>query len=317
MSGTIVVVGSINLDLVCTAPKIPAAGETVSGTSFHTYPGGKGANQAVAASRLGHRVRMIGKVGNDAFGKQLRASLEEAGVDTGAVETAGTSSGIAQIVTAASGENVIVVVPGANANVSPADLDKHMDIIRSADMVLAQLEIPMDAVQHLGEIVQRERIPLMLDPAPARALPERLLRSVEWLTPNESEACILLGLPPQELASTELNGITTKLLGRGCKNVVLKLGKRGCYLGLGSGERVSLPAYEVTAVDSTAAGDAFNGAFAVALSEGKNAVESATWASAVATLSVTRAGAQSAMPTREMVTEFIRKNGSVEPRNDC
>lgn len=316
MSGTIVVVGSINLDLVATAPKIPAPGETISGTGFRTFPGGKGANQAVAASRLGHRVRMIGKVGNDPFGKQLLASLQEAGVDAGAVETAETSSGIAQIVTAASGENVIVVIPGANARVSPEDLDKHISVIRSADMVLAQLEIRMDTILHVGEIARRERVPLMLDPAPAQALPERLLGSVEWLTPNESEACVLLGLPPQELASSELNRLAAELLGRGCKNVVLKLGKRGCYVALNSGERISLPAYKVKAVDSTAAGDAFNGAFAVALSEGKSAVESAAWASAVAAISVTRAGAQPSMPTREIVAEFIRKNGSLEPTND-
>jgi len=313
MSGTIVVVGSINLDLVAAAPKIPVTGETISGTSFRTFPGGKGANQAVAASRLGHRVHMIGKVGNDTFGAQLRANLETAGVDTTAVGTANTSSGIAQIVTAANGENVIVVVPGANAEVSPADLDKHLDVIRAADMVLTQLEIPMETMLHLGEIVRRENLRMMLDPAPAQAIPEVLLGSVEWLTPNESEACILLGLPAQELDTSELGQHANELLGRGCRNVALKLGKRGCFLALSSGERISLPAYDVKAVDSTAAGDAFNGAFAVALSGGKDAVESAAWASAVAAISVTRAGAQPSMPTLEMVTQFVGSNGLLKP----
>jgi len=316
MSGTIVVVGSINLDLVAAAPNIPVAGETISGTSFQTFPGGKGANQAVAASRLGHCVHMVGKVGNDAFGAQLRANLETAGVQTNAVETANTTSGIAQIVTAANGENVIVVVPGANAEVSPLDLDKHIEVIQSADMVLAQLEIPMETMLHLGEIVRREDLRLMLDPAPAQAIPELLLRSVEWLTPNESEACILLGLPVQALRASELGQCADKLLGRCCRNVALKLGKRGCYLALSSGERISLPAYEVKAVDSTAAGDAFNGAFAVALSEGKDAVESATWASAVAAISVTRVGAQPSMPTREMVAQFVTSKGLLKPTRE-
>ena len=305
MSKRILVVGSINLDLVAVTPRIPLAGETVLGSRFDTFPGGKGGNQAFAAARLGAAVSMLGKVGNDAFGAQLRASLQGAGVEINGVEEVAGSSGIAQIVTASSGENIIVVVPGANARLRPTDLDRHIDLIRSAGIILAQLEIPLETVTHLASIARRENIPFVLDPAPAQRLPVSLLRSVDWLTPNESETCALLGIAVRELSAKELEGVANSLREQGAANVVLKLGGRGCYVALADGRRMLIPAYEVRAVDTTAAGDAFNGAFAVALMEGHDAVRSASWASAVAAISVTRAGAQPSMPTRSEAERFL------------
>jgi ribokinase len=303
----LVVVGSINLDLVSAADRIPKPGETLTGTRFQTFPGGKGANQAFAARRLGAPVSMIGKVGNDAFGGPLRENLRSAGVDTSAVEDVETSSGIAQILTAPDGENVIVVVPGANARLLPEDLDRHMDLIRSARILLAQLEIPTETVAHLAELARRQAIPLMLDPAPARPLPPSLLAAVEWLTPNESETCTLLGMPPGELPMDQLREVAESLLAKGSAHVLLKLGPRGCYLALGDGRRFYVPAYRVNAVDTTAAGDAFNAAFATSLCRGSDPARAAAWASAVAAISVTRPGAQSSMPTLAEVERFLEE----------
>lgn len=305
MSKRIVVVGSINLDLVASTQRIPIAGETVSGLTFRTFPGGKGANQAVAAARLGGSVNMLGKLGDDAFGVQLRDSLEESNVNTAAVEVVSGSSGVALITTDALGENAITVVAGANAQLSPADLDANLDIIRGAGILLTQLETPFETVEHLAEIAAREDIPLMLDPAPARCLPRLLMECVEWLTPNETETEILMGRRPGELSDKSIEDSANSLLDRGSRNVILKLGRRGCYIALADGTRELVPAHPVSAVDTTAAGDAFNGAFAVALMSGQRPVAAACWASAVAAISVTRAGAQASMPTALEVDRFL------------
>jgi len=308
----IVVVGSINLDLVAATQRIPSAGETVAGLSFRTFPGGKGANQAVAAARVGGSVSMVGKVGTDAFGVQLRESLEEFNVNTEAVEIVPGSSGVALINTDAKGENAITVVAGANAHLSPADLDSNIDVIRRAGILLAQLEIPLETVEYLAAIAFRERIPLMLDPAPARSLPLSLLKCVDWLTPNETETCALTGQRPGELSDKSIEDAANALLDRGSRNVILKLGARGCYVALSNGTRELLPAYPVHAVDTTAAGDAFNGALAVALLDGQSPLESASWASAVAALSVTRPGAQASMPTAAEVDRFLDDSRSTK-----
>jgi len=305
MSKRLVVVGSINLDLVAAARSIPLAGETVLANAFHTFSGGKGANQAVAAAKLGAPVSMIGRLGNDGFGTQLRASLQEAGVDTGAVENVPASSGIALITTAEDGQNAIVVVGGANALLSPREVEKHIDVIRNAGIILAQLEVPLETVEYLGTLARRESIPLMLDPAPARALPASLLACLDWLTPNETETKTLLGGAGADLAAGSLEDAAQRLLKSGVRNVLLKLGERGCYVALSSGERVHVPAYDVKAVDTTAAGDAFNGAFGSALLQGADAIAGVRWASAVAGISVTRAGAQPSMPTRGEVEAFL------------
>jgi ribokinase len=305
MGKQIVVVGSINLDLVAATERIPIAGETVAGFTFRTFPGGKGANQAVAAARLGGSVGMVGKLGTDPFGVQLRESLEESNVNTGAVDVVAGSSGVALIVTDAVGQNAITVVAGANAHVSPAVLDDHIDLIRGAGILLTQLEIPLETVDYLAGIAAEERVPLMLDPAPACRLPLSLLERIDWITPNETETCILTGLPPAEVSHESMEKAANFLLRSGCRNVILKLGERGCFLALADGTRQFLPAYTVRAVDTTAAGDAFNGAFAVALMNGKEPLECASWASAVAAISVTRHGAQTSMPTANEVETFL------------
>jgi ribokinase len=312
MAKRIVVVGSINLDLVAATERIPIAGETVAGLSFRTFPGGKGANQAVAAARLGGSVNMVGKLGDDAFGVQLRDSLEEANVNTEVVKVAPGSSGVALITTDPSGENAITVVAGANAYVSPADLDANIVLIREAGILLTQLEIPLETVEYLAAIAVKERVPLMLDPAPARFLPPSLLSHVEWLTPNETETCILTGRRPGELSDESIGDAANALLDRGCRNVILKLGDRGCFVALSDGTRQLLPAFAVKAVDTTAAGDAFNGAFAVALLNGQSPLESALWASAVAAISVTRPGAQASMPTSFEVDRFLEDSRSAK-----
>ena len=312
MPKRLLVVGSINLDLVASSQRIPLPGETVSGNTFNTFPGGKGANQAVAAGKLGAPVSMIGRIGNDAFGTQLRASLESASVDTKAVEVAQTSSGIALITTAADGQNAIVVVPGANGELSPRELEKHLPLIREAGIILTQLEIPLDTIEYLAMIVRRENIPLVLDPAPARALPASLLASVTWLTPNETETLTLLQRNQSDLPNAAMEDAAHQLLNQGARNVLLKLGERGCYIALANGERTLVPSYKVKAVDTTAAGDAFNGAFATALLRNNDPVAAVKYASAVAAISVTRPGAQPSMPSPTEVDSFLA-NAELKP----
>jgi ribokinase len=313
MAKRLLVVGSINLDLVASSHRIPLPGETVSGKTFNTFPGGKGANQAVAAGKLGAPVSMIGRIGNDAFGTQLRASLESANVDTKAVEVVSTSSGIALIATAADGQNAIVVVPGANGELSPRELEKHLALIREAGIVLTQLEVPLETVEYLAMIVRRENIPLVLDPAPARPLPASLLASVNWLTPNETETLTLLQRNSSDLRNDAVEDAAQQLLEQGCHNVLLKLGERGCYVALTTGQRTLVPSYRVKAIDTTAAGDAFNGAFGTALLRGSDPVASVKYATAVAAISVTRPGAQQSMPTPAEVEAFLAGEGAHRP----
>jgi ribokinase len=300
----IVVIGSINLDLVTVAPRIPRAGETIAGSTFQTFPGGKGANQAVAAARLGAPVTMIGKVGDDDFGLRLRANLQDCGVDISAVSRVSGASGVALINIDDRGDNAITIVAGANGEVMPADVDANLDVIRSAGILLTQLEIPLQTVIHLSEVARSEDIPLMLDPAPAQTLPSTLFKNVDWLTPNETEACSLLNHVGQQISDGDMRSVADHLLRLGSRNVILKLGDRGCYLALADGTRELVRAYAVRAVDSTAAGDAFNAAFAVSLLQGKSAIDSAQYASAVSAISVMRNGAQASMPTLAEVEEF-------------
>lgn len=297
----IVVVGSINIDLVAKAERIPVTGETVRGIEFKTHSGGKGANQAVAIARLGYPVRMIGKVGNDPFGKQLRSGLQQAGVDVSAVGQVDDSSGVAVIVVSPEGDNVIVVTPGANAALRPVDLDANLEVIRNARVVLTQLETPMETVEYLAELCEREGVPLILDPAPSQKLSPALMRRVSWFTPNETEALFYAKAgtaePPQTIAG--------RLLDEGAAGVALKLGSSGIYLRDREGLDVLVPAFSVNAVDTTAAGDAFNGAFAVGLALGHSPENSARFAAAAAAISVTRPGAQPSMPTFIEVTKML------------
>lgn len=301
----IVVVGSINQDLVVVAPEIPLAGQTVIGGDFQVHPGGKGANQAVAVARLGYPVHMIGRLGNDAVGAQMRAHLEQARVNTTAIAASEGASGVALIVVSAKGENSIVVAPGANSKLTPPDIDSNLALIKDAGVVLAQLEIPLETVERLAETCARENVPLILDPAPARELPASLLQRVAWFTPNETEAAFYLNQLAGNKQSSEPADIARALLAKGCRGVVLKMGSRGAYLAMQEGQGEVLQAFPVRAVDSTAAGDAFNGAFAVGLMLGKSPRESAVFASAVAAISVTRRGAQTSMPTMNEVEQFV------------
>jgi ribokinase len=294
----IIVVGSINMDLVVAAERIPRPGETLRGTGFATYPGGKGANQAVAVARLGYPVAMIGMVGSDGFGEQLRESLRKVGVDDSAVGTAPGASGVAVITVAASGENSIVVHAGANAAVTPEYLERHAGLIADAGMVLAQLEIPVATIVRLAELCAKARVPLMLDPAPACSLPHGLFEKVAWFTPNATEAAFYGSVAAfYRSAAEEPAARARELLKRGAAGAILKLGSEGAYLLDRDGNMGAIAPFAVQAVDTTAAGDAFNGAFAVASLRGKSPLESARFASAAAALSVTRAGAQGSMPT--------------------
>jgi ribokinase len=301
----IVVVGSINTDLVAGAARLPLAGETVLGSNFEIHPGGKGANQAVAVSRLGYPVQLIGKVGADEFGEQSRSYLQSAGVDVSAVEVDPGTSGVAMIAVSSGGDNSIIVVPGANGHVSPEFIDVHLEMIRGAGIVLTQLEIPIETVQHLAELCWREGIPLMLDPAPAQNLPSSVLRRLQWFTPNETEAAFFAAQSVNGGESLQPAQIADTLLAAGIRGVILKMGPRGSYLASAHGLARMIPSYHVTAVDTTAAGDAFNGAFATALMLDMRAETAAQFASAAAAISVTRRGAQPSMPGRDEVTRLV------------
>ena len=295
----IVVVGSINMDLVTRTPRIPLAGQTLIGTAFVTTPGGKGANQAVAAVRLGYPVHMVGKVGEDAFGQDLLDNLAQAGVDTSAVERIAGSSGVAPILVADNGENSIVVVPGANGEVDCASIDRHSALIRSAGMVLCQLELPFETVSHVLALCAEAGVPAMLDPAPAAPLPEAIWSQVTWFTPNETEAALYVGNTFAEEDSAK------HLLEKGLHGVVLKRGGKGAFVAVSGGKAAWVRPFPVQAVDTVGAGDCFNGAFAVALLEGLDPFAAARFASAAAAISVTRRGAQASMPTRREVDAFL------------
>ncbi len=316
MRRPIVVVGSVNLDLVCVGKRIPAPGETVRGDDFQTFHGGKGANQAVAAARLGSPVRMVAKVGGDDFGKRLRRGLQTAKVNVQAVSTAqDTTSGVALISVDRAGQNSITVVPGANDRLLPGDIEKALPAIRSAGILLTQLEIPMETVEYLCTVAQRYQIPLMLDPAPARPLPRKLLRQITFLTPNETETCLLCGVSPAEVTAATVDRFADFLQG-GATNVIIKMGRHGAYLAGSDGVRKLIPAFKVKAVDSTAAGDAFNAGVAVGLMDGLDLVEAVRYGAAAGALATTRPGAQNSMPTASEVKALLAasRGRSSKPR---
>jgi ribokinase len=306
----VVVVGSINIDLVANTERIPVEGETVLGKDFQIHPGGKGANQAAAVARLGYPVRMIGRLGDDTFGAQLKAHLESMGVDVAGVTITPGTSGVATIIVGGKGENSIVITPGANALLTPQDLEGNLEIIRSAGIVLTQLEIPIETVHHLAKICFQERVPLILDPAPAKELSRDLLKNIEWFTPNETEAAFFLENSDGVVNMADPAPMAQMLLKNGMKGVVLKLGSRGAYLASAAGLTELLEAFPVPAIDTTAAGDAFNGAFATGLMLRMGPVEGARFAAAAAAISVTRAGAQSSMPIMAEVEQMLSRSNN-------
>lgn len=303
----IIIVGSINTDLVAITKRMPAVGETVIGSDFQIHPGGKGANQAVAVARLGYPVRLIGRLGNDTFGTELRIHLENAGVEISGVSTSDGASGVAVIVVSRNGDNSIVLAPGANSKVTPEDIDANLSILRSAGMVLAQLEIPLETVEYLARVCARENLPLILDPAPAMDLPSGIFKDIAWFTPNQTEAAFYLGSKQPESNPQAPAEMAEIFLSNGCRGVVLKMGAQGTYLASQAGIGSLVPAFSVDAIDTTAAGDAFNAGFATALMLGKSPLDSAVFAAAVGAISVTRKGAQPSMPTMVEVQDFLKK----------
>ncbi len=298
----IVIVGSITMDLVTRTPRIPAIGQTLIGTGFETTPGGKGANQAVAAARLGYPVAMVAKVGDDAYGPALVENLKRAGVETAGMSRVAGSSGLAPMFVADDGLNAIVVVPGANGKMDRAAVDSNAELIRSAGMVLCQLEVPMDTLSYTLDFCARAGVPVMLDPAPAADLPEKVWEQVSWFTPNETEAAHYVG------DGTDAEATGKRLLAKGLRGVVLKRGGEGAYVAVAGGRAGWVKAFKVDAIDTVAAGDCFNGAFAVALLEGRDPWAAARFANAAAAICVTRKGAAASMPSRAEVDEFLRKN---------
>jgi ribokinase len=305
LSASISVAGSLNMDFVVQVQRLPERGETVLGGGFVTLPGGKGANQACAAGRLGGHVRMLGRVGDDVFGKQLMESLAGAGVDTRAVRVSGGSpSGVALIFVETGGQNQIVVASGANGLLSTADVTAGL--AEAEGFLLLQLETPLETIERAAAIAVQREMSVILDPAPAQALPDGLLSRVSCLTPNESEALFLLDRRGSSVTPAEAPELARALLRRGPRAVILKLGDNGAYLEEASGGR-HFPGFKVSAVDATAAGDTFAGALAVALAEGRPYAEAIPFANAAAALSVTRLGAQASMPVRAEVEALLAR----------
>jgi ribokinase len=307
MTPVIVVVGSLNMDFVVAVEHLPAPGETVLGSNFQMIPGGKGANQACAAGRLASSaiVRMAGRVGYDIFADHLKASLAAAGVDVAAVAaTRSQPTGVAFIWVDRRGQNSIVVASGANYSLAAADVEGLAATFDGARFALFQLETPISAVHAALALAQRKGATTILDPAPAQLLLPELLRAVDVLTPNEIEACTLLGRAPSRIGLDEAPEIAKALLRLGSKSIVLKLGDQGCFYSDGT-ETIYSAGFEVEAADTTAAGDTFNAALAVALSEDTPMERALRFANAAAAISVTRIGAQASIPSRKEVNEFI------------
>ena len=299
----IVVIGSSNTDMVIRTPQIPRPGETVLGGGFFMAPGGKGANQAVAAARAGGDVHFIARVGDDIFGRRSLDGFVSDGIHAERIiQDKDAPSGVALIIVGPDGENCIAVASGANARLAVSDIRQAEPIIASADIVLMQLESPLETVREAAEIAASAGVPVILNPAPARALDDDILSRVAYLTPNETEAEILTGITL--INKSDLAKAADALLAKGMKAVLITLGAKGVYVATREKKEV-VPAFKVIPVDTTAAGDAFNGALAVALAEGRPLFEAARFANAAAALATTKMGAQPSLANRPEIERLL------------
>ncbi|HLX92007.1 MAG TPA: ribokinase [Puia sp.] len=311
VSSRIVVIGSSNTDMVIKTSRIPRPGETILGGDFFMNAGGKGANQAVAAARLGGNVSFIGKMGSDVFGKEAIASLSREKINTEFIFIDPViPSGIALITVDGHGENCIVVAPGANASLTIDDLDDIEEQILDSSLILLQLEIPLPTVCHVAARAKKRGIPVILNPAPASELPDELLKNIAIITPNESEGEILSGIQINDWESAAI--ASRKLQKRGARTVVLTLGPRGALVA-DAENSIPIPGYAVKAVDTTAAGDIFNGALSVYLSAGHTLVQAVDFACRAAAISVTRLGAQDSAPYLSEIEQFSFANHESNP----
>ena len=301
----VVVVGSSNMDLVVKSERIPSVGETILGGDFIMVPGGKGANQAVAAARLGTEVYFIARLGEDIFAEASLKNFQKVGIKTKYINrTSQAPSGVALIAVDNAGNNLIVVAPGANSLLSVEDVKQAEPDISSSGAVVAQLEIPIETVEFAAELAHKHKVPFILDPAPARDLSPELLQKVDILTPNETEAQMLTDVKVEDEKSART--AAEKLMDSGVCSVIVTMGSTGYLLAQdGSFDFVKAP--KVKAVDSTAAGDAFTGALACGIAAGKSVTEAAAFANCVAAVSVTKMGAQPSMPTRKIMESFSKK----------
>ncbi|MGE5647664.1 MAG: ribokinase [Acidobacteriota bacterium] len=301
----IFVVGSANVDLVFALARLPREGETLTGGDLAVFPGGKGANQACAVARLGGSAAMVARVGEDAFGERLIASLRDAGADVTRVLRCARPTGCACIYVLPDGENSIVISPGANAALDPAGAVEGLADIREGDILLGQLETPLETVEAAFAHAKRRGALTILDPAPARPLPKALLVSIDIVTPNQTEAAILLDTPDAAIeADGDIVRAADRIVALGPRAAILKLGDRGSLYSNGK-QRERAAAFRVKAIDTTAAGDVFNGALAVALAEGAAISDALRFASAAAAISVTRPGAQTSAPSRPEVEDML------------
>lgn len=299
----ITVVGSLNMDLVTEVEYTPSVGETILGNGLEQIPGGKGANQGVTIGKLGGNVHMIGKVGTDDYGKALLESLSESGVKSDHVMKSKKSTGLAFIMVNANGDNSIVVIPGANFDINQEDIRKKADVIKSSDVLVCQLESPLEVIEEALNIAKTEDTFTILNPAPGKVLPKSILKKVDLLTPNESELEILTG--EEVVDEDSLLKACKILLDDGIKELIVTLGEKGCLLVNNSGHK-KFESIRVEAVDTTAAGDSFTGALAFAIDEGKSIEEAIDLATHVAAISVTKKGAQSSLPSMEVVEKFMK-----------
>ncbi|MGD1806216.1 ribokinase [Dapis sp. BLCC M126] len=301
---SIIIFGSINIDLIATTPRLPTPGETINGNNFLTAGGGKGANQAVAAARLGIPTKIVGRVGNDSFGQQLLTSLQTANVETtGVIVDENVHTGVAVIAVDASGENSIIVVPGANHNINNIDVERLRNILSDVTVLLLQLEIPVEVAMSAAKVAQEMGVKVILDPAPMPVnFPNDFYSLIDIITPNEIEASQMLGFPVNNQETATQAAI--ELCRRGVKNAVVKIGDRGVVCATEE-ETFFQPAFAVEAIDTVAAGDAFNGGLAAALDTGLSLKEAVKWGAANGALCVTKSGAQPAMPDIKTFEKFL------------